>query len=127
MPYSGPQLTGEAISACRFVTIDASATPDTVIALTSDTGIMLGVTTQPLDSGQALAGIITPEDGFEVLIELATGVNPAASVNLTADTGGKAKVAASGDLVMAITREPASGSAGFARCTLVQSTVVIPA
>lgn len=123
--YGGPALAGEDIAAYVFVAIDASATPDDVIALTSDTGTMLGVTTQALSDGDQCVGVLTGTD-TDVLIQLASGVSAAANSFLTATTGGEAKAAATGDVRMAIVMEPAASGA-LARCRLWREASLVPA
>jgi hypothetical protein len=123
--YSGPQLTGAAIGQYCFVEIVQADTPDTLQALTSDTGTCLGVTTVALASGQRAYGIETSED-VDVLIQLAAGVAAVADDYLTASTAGAAKLAATGDVVMAKALEPGSGTAGIVRCRLLRTTNLLP-
>jgi hypothetical protein len=127
--YDGPQLTGEAITAHAFCIIDASASPDTMIMADDGTTADIAFVSQvALASGQALYGM---QDSGYALLRLVTGQNPAANVALTADYDSGAgyhgaTAAVTGDYVYAITVEPASGSAGYVRCKLVDSPIVQP-
>lgn len=121
--YGGPCLAGEALDANVFVTIDASATPDNVIELDSDTGIVLGVTTRAIASGEQCLGVVVSPDQ-PVKIKMASGQSVVANEPITATTGGEGKAAVAGDVVHALALEPTSG--GYTMGYLNRAPFILP-
>lgn len=90
--YAGSLTAGGAIAAGDFVYNNSGS----LAKLTSDTGVVLGIATRALESGDQALGLVS-DTNTPCWVTLASGVNPSPGAFLSAGSSG-ATVSASGDV-----------------------------